>query len=68
MSASRKKAPPKKVIAPVFTFFKKKKNIVTVQDLFTNPVFATQDNWQYITEKIGGRKGHDVRPNMKGNA
>ena len=45
---ARKKAPHKKVIAPIFSFMRKSKQERHVKDSFLNPIRAEPENWQKI--------------------
>ena len=45
---ARKKAPHKKVVAPIFSYMRKSKQEKHVKDSFLNPIRAHPGNWQKI--------------------
>ena len=65
MRSTAKRAPPKKGVAPIFTFARRARKIIYIQDSFRNPLIANKSNWKRILRELGGKKLKGLRPSME---
>ena len=56
VSAGEPKKVSKKIVAPVFSFARRKTGPQGIQDTFINPKLATRSNWPEIFKMLKARR------------